>query len=727
MVRKGIATLVLGLAAAPVLAEPAHGDLEQITVTATRSEKDVSEVPATVTVISSETIENQLARDIKDLVRFEPGVAVRTSPPRFTAAGSSTGRDGNSGFNIRGLEGNRVLIQVDGVRVPDAYSFGAQAMGRGDYVDLDILKSVEIVRGPSSALYGSDGLAGSISFFTKDPGDLLQNGRPFAFSGRAAYGSADNTYSESLLAAGQSGAWEALLAYTRRDGEEQETRGDNESLNVDRTVANPEDNVSNAALGKVVYTLNDTNRLRLTWDHLDRDVEWNVFSAVAKPPLISTSALSLAAFDEMQRDRFTLDHRYENGSEFIRTARTAIYHQQSETRQFAQEDRNTAPDRTRDSTFDNTVQGAMLELTSEFNLGGREQRLVYGADYSVTKQEGVRDGTVPPVGETFPTRAFPVTDYTLAGVFVQDEITLGGGRVSLYPALRWDYYEIKPQNDPLFTASTPASQSDSHVSPKLSALVRITDRVNAFANVAAGFRAPSPSQVNNGFSNPVAFYQSISNPNLEPETSETFEVGLRLRNERWSGSVAVFTGQYDDFIEQVQVGGNSTPTNPTLYQYINLADVRISGAEAKAQVIAGRGFSVIAAASYARGDSDANGVEAPLASIEPFKVVTGLDWKAANGKFGSRLYATYSDAKDAARTGVTCQPSCFLPDSFMVVDVTGWWKITDQTSLRAGVFNVGNEKYWWWSDVRGVSSTSTVTDAYSQPGRNVSVSLSMRF
>jgi hemoglobin/transferrin/lactoferrin receptor protein len=47
--------------------------------------------------------------------------------------------------------------------------------------------------------------------------------------------------------------------------------------------------------------------------------------------------------------------------------------------------------------------------------------------------------------------------------------------------------------------------------------------------------------------------------------------------------------------------------------------------------------------------------------------------------------------------------------------------------LRAGVFNLTDEKYWWWNDVRGLSSTSVVTDAYSQPGRNASVSLSVRF
>src|SRR5215475_1136550 len=138
----------LTLLAALTVGEPARGESpaaskmtneEQVTITATRLSSEVNSVPATVSVITSETIEKELAQTIKDLARYEPGVAVRASPARFTAALGSTGRDGNSGFNIRGLEGNRVLILTDGIRVPDAFSFGPQAVGRGDYLDLDII------------------------------------------------------------------------------------------------------------------------------------------------------------------------------------------------------------------------------------------------------------------------------------------------------------------------------------------------------------------------------------------------------------------------------------------------------------------------------------------------------------------------------------------------------------------------------------------------------------
>ena len=160
---------------------------------------------------------------------------------------------------------------------------------------------------------------------------------------------------------------------------------------------------------------------------------------------------------------------------------------------------------------------------------------------------------------------------------------------------------------------------------------------------------------------------------------------------------------------------------------MNLTEAKIYGAEASGRVELGAGFAVNAAASFARGDSQLDGVETPLPSIDPFKLVSGLEWRDSADRVGAQAYVTYSDSKSPARAGVSCTPSCFIPDSFVVADLLGWWNVTDAMVLRAGVFNITDEKYWWWGDVRGLSSTSAAVDAYSQPGRNASVSLSVRF
>ncbi|PZQ27046.1 MAG: TonB-dependent hemoglobin/transferrin/lactoferrin family receptor, partial [Stenotrophomonas acidaminiphila] len=138
-------------------------EFDRIQVTATRTERAVVDVPNTVSVIDREQLDDQLIRDIKDLVRYEPGVTVT----------SSFGRFGLGGFRIRGLEANRVRIQTDGIAVSDAFSIGSFSNANRNFIDLDTLKRVEIVRGPSSSLYGSDALGGVVSFITKDPSDYL--------------------------------------------------------------------------------------------------------------------------------------------------------------------------------------------------------------------------------------------------------------------------------------------------------------------------------------------------------------------------------------------------------------------------------------------------------------------------------------------------------------------------------------------------------------------------
>src|SRR5262245_39604127 len=111
-------------------AEPAANlpidELGVITVTATKSPREVLETPGTVTVIDRGEMDRELVRDIADLVRYEPGITVRNNVGRF----------GLADFNIRGIEGNRVLIEVDGIRLPDAFAIGDFSNANRNFVDL---------------------------------------------------------------------------------------------------------------------------------------------------------------------------------------------------------------------------------------------------------------------------------------------------------------------------------------------------------------------------------------------------------------------------------------------------------------------------------------------------------------------------------------------------------------------------------------------------------------
>ncbi|MNS39628.1 Hemin receptor precursor [compost metagenome] len=722
----------LSAAAFPAFADEV-ADLEQavpvapITVVGTRTQRRVDDVPASVSVITAETIENNLVTDIKDLIRFEPGVSVPTSPARFSAALSGAGRDGNSGFTIRGMGGNRVLIIQDGVRVPDGFAFGAQSVGRGGYNDLDLVKSVEILRGPASALYGSDGIAGAVSFTSKDPSDFIASGENFGARARVGYSSADEGWTEGLALAGRAGSLSGLLAYTRRDAHETENMAETGGTGSARTQPNPQEFASNAVLAKLVWDANDNHSVRLTYDHFDQDMEGEALSSY------SATVIGLTAHDETQRDRVSLDWRFsdvfglDDGS-------VAAHWQDATTTQFTFEDRTPAVDRTRDVTFDNTVWGLAAQGSKTFGGPSVQHRVTIGGDWSRTTQEGIRDGTVPPVGEPFPARPFPKTEYDLAGLFVQDEITLMGGRLSIIPALRYDWYELTPKADALFPAPA-KGQSDSHLSPKIGVMFWADDHFGVFANYAQGFKAPSPMQVNNFFANPVFGYESIPNPDLTPETSESIEGGFRFRNLDLFGgalslSTTAFHTNYDDFINQIVVRGTGVPgVDPLIYQYVNLTEVKIWGLEARGDIRWDNGFSAIVAASFADGEQETDGERGKLTSVDPIKVVAGLNYAAPSGVWGGGATVTWSDDKSNYECGGGL---CWPGEEFAILDLTAFWNVTEKATLRAGVFNVFDEKYAWWSDVRGlnrpaVDARPATLDAFTQPGRNFGVSVNLRY
>ena len=396
--------ILLTLAAMEALWEPAEdgkdtGEQRDVVVTATRAPIQAKDAPVTVSLKDADQIADELATDIKDLIRFEPGISVRRAPARFGAAMGTTGRAGNEGFVVRGIGGNRVLIQVDGVRVPYGFSFGAQDVGRGDYVDLGLIRSVEFLRGPASALYGSDGLAGAVSFTTGDPVDIL-GAKAFGGSLRTQYNSADDEYTQSAVVAGQSGVVSAMLAYTRRDFSELKAKGDVEGTGVTRTAPNPQDGRSNALMGKLVWNVAPGHRLRATGEYLDNRVETDVLTG------INASVAGLKARDTSQRWRGALDWTYD-GAGLVQFARAAVYVQDAENRQFSAEDRRTLADRTRLNTLENRVYGGSGEVRLGFATGGISHRLVTGADISMLRQRGLRDGTVPPCGRDLPDPCFP--------------------------------------------------------------------------------------------------------------------------------------------------------------------------------------------------------------------------------------------------------------------------------------------------------------------------------
>ncbi len=695
--------------------------LSAITVSATRSARKVDDVPSSVSVITGATIQKEGARSLKDVFRNELDVTVPVGPTRFGVGGAATGRGGQEGVNIRGLGGNQVLMLVDGIRIPNGFSFGPFSTGRGDFLDIDGLKSVEVLRGPASTQYGSDGLAGAVTFKTLDPRDLLARGQNVGGFARLGYASIDQAGSGTLAIAGKNEKWQAMILGSYRQGHETDNKANNAAKSIDRTTPNPVDYHNRYLLGKAILTIDAAQQLGLTIESQRRSQHTQVFSARAAAPVPLRGLIGLTTQDTIERDRLSLEHRYNDvNATWIQSAETRLYWQDAKVNQYATEQRNRAPERIRDNTFRTQVVGLATQFQTNLT-GWVNQRLSYGLDLSQAHISAMRDGTFPPYGSKFPSRPFPDTTYTLGGAFFQSEIELGA--VSVIPGVRFDRYAINPSTKGYENRAL-ASLSGQAVTPRIGAVWRLASGFAPYAQLARGFRAPTPEQVNNGFANLASGYTSVGNPALKPEYADSLEIGFRGKSHGLRYSLAGFENRYQNFISQEVIGGGGRPSNPTIYQYVNLTKAKIQGVVAQVELKVGQRWTLQTGAAYLKGDSQINGVSAPINSVQPFKAMFGLQYDA--GEWGGQATVLYSAAKDPSRIapGRTSQ---FASPDYTVLDLGVYWKPSTNLTLNANLNNALDTKYWRWSDVSGLTENSRIADAYTAAGRTVQVSLRYDF
>jgi hemoglobin/transferrin/lactoferrin receptor protein len=741
---------------APASAQAASAPIQQlprIVVSATRTEASEDEVPATISSKTGKDVDRQQARDLKSLLDDEPGVTVRAQPARMSAVFGATGRGGNEGVNIRGLEGNQVLLQTDGVRLPMSYASGPYAAGRGDYIDVEAFKRVELLRGPSSTSYGSDGLSGAVSFLTKDPSDLLTRGKPLQAALKLGYSSVDTSHVAVPSIAVSDGAWEAMLLASLRRGSEISNQGEVDTRNWSRTTPNPQDRRSDYLLGKAVYKLDNVHRFKLSAEHLDRTTTTDPVYTVIGMPNVNANITSANAKERVKRSLGKLDYQYTDPrNSLFQRASAHVYAQDTENRQFGEERYNAPPAswsrRTRDTRFGERSTGLGGQLEGNFGREALTHRVLVGADYSTTRVHSLKDGAhydasgnlittgSSSASASLPNQSFPDTDHEVFGAFVQDEI--GIGTVSVIPALRFDRFVLDPEaGNWLFTrnnAIAPTRLSGSELSPRLGVVWRLLPEAQPYAQYGHGFHAPTPWQVNGGVSNQGANppYRSIGNPDLKPETSNAIELGLRgrLLNDDLRYKLAVFRSRYRNFIlSDYDVTATTTvPLDPGMapntrtFQSVNVARADIQGVEAGVQWRFLSGWTADVSYAHARGDQVQDGVSSPLPTIEPDKGVLKLRHEIEK-RWGGELSVTGQRSQRRPYTA-----SLHVPKGYWTADLAGWWDITPQLQVNAAITNLADAKYVLWSDVRGLTAASaSLADAYSQPGRAFSASLRYQF
>ena len=708
-------------------AEKAPNQFDTVTVTATRTEQTLDQVPSTVSVQTERDIDQQNVKNIQDLVRYEPGVTVGGTGSRF----------GLAGFTIRGIGGNRVLTQVDGVPTPDAFTFGPFLDSRRNYVDPDTVKQVEIIRGPASSLYGSDAIGGAVSFLTKDAGDYLDEGDDVYARLKTGYSGADDSWMRSTTLAARQGQFDGLVHLGRRDGQAQDTFGGRSGIGAPREEANPQDYRADNLLSKIGWSYNDSDRLQLTYETLEDRANTRVLSEYSTTATVRTAD----ATDTTDRQRVSLQHQFELGSVIADRVDWQLSYQDSQIRQRTEQTRFSAGrlrERSRDSSYEEKLWALNAKFDKLFETGNAKHHLVYGVDIKRLDSSDLRRGNevyannglpVPaiPGNETFPLSDFPDPTSTEYALFAQNSIEIG--RWTLLPGVRYDHYQMKPDVTQEYLNSQPVNNNpsdynDDAISPKFGATYQLDDAHSVYGQYAAGFRAPNAVDIFGEFINFARGYQTIANPDLKAETSDSYELGLRGNYSAGSVALALFYNRYDDFIEQVTLANDPTGNGRMTFQYQNLDRVTIRGAEAKGELFLNsvglpNGTHLRGSIAYARGKDEASGQ--PINSVDPLKAVFGLGYDAPSGQFGGELAWTLVAAKE--RVDQTQTANQYEPSGYGLLDLTGYWQATEQLSVNAGLYNLGDKQYWQWGDVRSISEDSTSLGRYTQPGRYAAVNL----
>lgn len=218
---KTLTTLAVAFACAPLT--PLFADdaalLDTVVVTAERQQTTLAETLAPMIVIDRATIERSQATDVAELLRFHAGLDIaRTGGPGQTAT-----------LFLRGTESNHVLVLVDGVEINP----GTVGVAPFTHISPDMIERIEVVKGPRSALYGSEAIGGVINIITRKGSDGM---RLDAHAGGGSFGTteagASLRYGDSNTTAGVSITHHQTDGFPPRTGNTLDAGYDNTTLNA---------------------------------------------------------------------------------------------------------------------------------------------------------------------------------------------------------------------------------------------------------------------------------------------------------------------------------------------------------------------------------------------------------------------------------------------------------------------------------------------------------------
>ena len=692
----------------PAGTDPEPRAHETIVVKGQRIEQKLSDVSGSITVITEEELDRQIATELTDVFKNEPGVSVT----------GSAGRPQN--IIIRGMGGNRVLIIKDGVRVSDG--FGADDLndkvGRFSF-DLDDVKQIEVAKGAGSSLHGSDAIGGTIVISTKQPEDYLQGQDAYLGSKVLQDGSSDK---QKLSATGAARVLDSehLLRLSGWQG--------HETANYDESRI-PADLDGLSASTSSRFPLSDHHLLRLELDYFEDnakrdqgprevpqpDGKWQVRQYSEQGSQRTQGGkLGWEANDlgSLLADQFTWS-LYGNHSKNSANKRSLLQNDLLSGYPRYRSEREL-------STFTEERVGSELDVRRDLVTGDIAHKLSYGVELERTRHERPVEKLSLEAGVPQPSQSEPFSSARTdrAGVWLGDVATLG--RWQFTPTLRMDHQWLRPQD------GNQGENHSWHLSPSLATSYRVNEQWRSWLSYANGFRAPSYDKVYGNIPHYFALppFQIIANTDLKEETSHSFEWGLSGEGESWSIKPALFYNRYYNFIDWREVGLRLSD-GVILRQYRNVAKAETWGAEIAASYWLTQEWELATKLGWVDGE-DSQG-EA-LRTLTPLEGNTRLSYQTHDWSLGVQAdYAAAMDRVPTCGNSLTkSQDACLTSAGWFSLAMTADWLVTDALKVNLKLDNLFDTRYTRYQDVAGLEA-GTDASLFTQSGRTLSASLRYTF
>lgn len=774
--------------------------LEEVTVTARRRVKQ----KIGKTQIGQVQLAKEMTSDIRDLIRYIPGVSISYSGTR----------GGTRGFAIRGVEANRVAISVDGVQQPEVHEnmvFRAYGLSNASRVEFDpyFVSAVDIQKGSASFTVGSGALGGAVDYTTKRPSDLIQPDKEYGVTVQGNYNGKDKMRMYLVGAGFRKNKWDGLLMFADRYGDEIQNFGYGKlSRNITTTRVDPMSYNQQTLLGKVGFIPSFEHRLDFHYYMLNKQVDSEIWSQEPLDIFTSADKPYYYGHDQTLSNSFTLSYTYSPEFSILRKANISaniqdIYLDAATWSEYYRPNfygggsyeliYEGRRDKYRGQEIKDKMVKANIDLKEiEFSaFGSHSFSLVtsvanrYNDSRNVDVERPVASNNVDgytvrmgkryefgePMGTFINAYSFqrPINrlNYHISLV---DNIRMSS-RLNFYLGVRYDLFHTHDRNwdyhndvyyiDYLMQhiGNIEMNQDriddiDKGISWLGTASYRFSDYLNVSYKFSTGFRVPTTEERYFQYFNSWPSFLILSNRDLKPETSLNHEIEIAGNGNLGTYVINAYRTNYKDFIDieqgtlQVVNELDNSTKNLSYAKNVNRRSADLWGLDVKLhmwleEIYAPlRGLSVNAAAGYAKGNTSYG---TSMLGVQPLTGFAGLEYLSKNEKWNINLVANFFQAKKREETRFiesTAQreiyrifPGLFLSDAY-TFDFYGFYQFTPSLTLRTGIYNIFNTKYWRWDDLRQLTNpallphienffregTKTIS-RFSQPKRYVSVSL----